>query len=164
MKNKKVYHAKLVYSLYMGLIMGFLITSGFFVIITNIDIYFFNSIIGISGDWLYYIGTILLIPIFGALYVYNKRIVIGDNKLEIRENAFSYTTSKMDISTIKSISLHKQKGRRRVKKCIKFADGEIAIMILTKPFKSYTLALLLNELIRVNPNIVLDDYFLDLSN
>jgi len=70
----------------------------------------------------------------------------------------------MKISTIKSISLHKQKGRRRVKKGIKFADGETAIMILTKPFKSTTLALLLKELVRVNPNIILDDYFLDLLN
>ncbi len=79
MKNKKVYLAKVIYSLYMGIFMGFIITSGFLVIITNIDKYFFNSNIGVRGDWLYYAGTILLIPVFGALYIYNKRIVIDDN-------------------------------------------------------------------------------------
>ena len=142
MKNKKVYLTKKIYSLFMGIYMGFIFTSGFFVIITNIDKYFFNSIIGISGDWLYYTGSIFLIPIFGIIFIYNKRIVIDDIRLEIRENSFSFISSKMDISSIKSISLHKQEGRRKIKKGIKFADGEIAIMILTRPFRATTLSLL----------------------
>ena len=141
MKNKKTYLANIVYSTYMGVIMGFIITSVFLVVITNVDKYFFNSFIGISGDWVYYIGTIILIPIFGAIYIYNKRIIIEDNVL------------------IKSISLHEQAGRRRIKKGIKFADGETALMILTKPFSDSVLSLLLKDIVNINPEINVDEYY-----
>ena len=159
MKNKKTYLANIIYSIYMGVIMGFIITSVFLVIITNLDKYFFNSYIGISGDWLYYLGTIILIPIFGAIYVYNKRIVIANNTLFLKENSFSFNTSKMDITTIKSISLHKQEGRRRIKRGIKFANGETALMILTKPFGDITLSIFLKELVKINPEINIDEYY-----
>ena len=104
MKNKKIYLPKISYSLYTGIIMGFIITSVFLVILTNIDKYFFNKNIGISGDWVYYLGTLVLIPIFGYIYVYNRRIVIQENKIILRENSFSFHTSGMDVSTIKSIT------------------------------------------------------------
>ena len=159
MKKKKIYLANIIYSIYMGVIMGFIITSVFLVIITNLDKYFFNSYIGISGDWLYYLGTIILIPIFGAIYVYNKRIVIANNTLFLKENSFSFNTSKMDVTTIKSISLHKQEGRRRIKRGIKFADGETALMILIKPFSNNTLSILLKEMININPKINIDDFY-----
>lgn len=162
MENKKVYLAKVIYSLYMGIFMGFIITGGFLVIITNIDKYFFNSIIGIRGDWLYYTGTILLIPVFGAVYIYNKRITIDDNVLEIRENGLSFNVSKMDVSTIKSISLHKQKRGRRFKLGLKIADGNTAIMVSVRPFNKKTLSKLLKDLININPNIEVDDYFKNL--
>ncbi len=159
MKNKKTYLANLVYSIYIGVIMGFIITSVFLVIITNLDKYFFNSFIGISGDWLYYLGTVILVPIFGAIYVYNKRIVIENNTLFLKENSFSFNTSKMDITTIKSVSLHKQEGRKRIKKGIKFADGETALMILIKPFSNNTLSMLLKDMININPKINIDDFY-----
>ena len=159
MKNKKTYLASIIYSAYMGVIMGFIITSVFLVIITNVDKYFFNSYIGISGDWLYYLGTILLIPVFGAIYIYNKRIIIEGNILILRENSFSFKTSKMDINSIKSISLHKQEGRKRIKKGIKFADGETALMILNKPFSDKALSMLLKKLIIINPEINIDEYY-----
>lgn len=159
MKNKKTYLANIIYSIYMGVIMGFIITSVFLVIITNLDKYFFNSYIGISGDWLYYLGTVILVPIFGAIYVYNKRIVIKNNTLFLKENSFSFNTSKMDITTIKSISLHKQEGRRRIKKGIKFADGETALMILIKPFSNNVLSMFLKEMININPKINVDDFY-----
>ena len=159
MKNKKTYLASIVYSIYMGVIMGFIITSVFIVIITNVDKYFFNSYIGISGDWVYYFGTILLVPFFGAIYIFNKRITIDNNTLILRENSFSFNTSKMNINSIKSISLHEQVGRRRIKKGIKFADGETALMILTKPFSKKTISTLLKELNNINPEINIDEYY-----
>ena len=159
MKNKKTYLTNIYYSIYMGIIMGFIITSVFLVIITNVDKYFFNSYIGISGDWLYYLGTVTLIPIFGAIFIFNKRIEIKNNTLILRENSFSFNTSKLDITTIKSISLHKQEGRRRIKKGIKFADGETALMILIKPFSDNTLSMFLKEIININPNINIDDFY-----
>ena len=159
MKNKKTYLANIIYSIYIGVIMGFIITSVFLVIITNLDKYFFNSFIGISGDWLYYLGTVILVPIFGAIYVYNKRIVIENNTLFLKENSFSFNTSKMDITTIKSVSLHKQEGRKRIKKGIKFADGETALMILIKPFSNNTLSILLKDMININPKINIDDFY-----
>ncbi len=159
MKNRKTYLTNIIYSIYMGVIMGFIITSVFLVIITNLDKYFFNSFIGISGDWLYYLGTVILIPIFGAIYVYNKRIVIENNILLIKENSFSFNTSKMDITTINSISLHEQVGRRRIKKGIKFADGETAIMILIKPFSNNVISMLLKDIIYINPKINIDDFY-----
>jgi hypothetical protein len=159
MKNKKTYLANIIYSIYIGVIMGFIITSVFLVIITNLDKYFFNSFIGISGDWLYYLGTVILVPIFGAIYVYNKRIVIENNTLFLKENSFSFNTSKMDITTIKSVSLHKQEGRKRIKKGIKFADGETALMILIKPFSNNTLSMLLKDMININPKINIDDFY-----
>ena len=159
MKDKKIYFAKLIYSIYMGVIMGFIITSVFLVIITNVDKYFFNSIIGISGDWVYYLGSAILIPIFGAIYIYNKRIMIIDESVVLREKALSVNPSLMEISTIKSITLHEQVGRRKISKGIKFADGETAIMILTKPFSNSTISLFLKEVVRINPEVNIDEYY-----
>jgi len=142
--------------------MGFIITSGFLVIITNIDKYFFNSIIGIRGDWLYYIATIVLIPIFGFVYVYNKRIVINNNSiLEIREKGYSFAITKINVSNLKSISLHKQKrSKRKYSLGIMFEVEEKDIIVYIKPYSKNTLVGLLNELIKINSNINLDDYFL----
>ncbi len=159
MKSKKTYLTKVIYSVIMGVVMGFIITSVFLVIITNVDKYFFNSFIGLSGDWLYYLGTFILVPIFGAIYVFNKRIVLDKGILFLRENSFSFIKSSMEISTIKSISLHEQQGRKKVKKGIKFADGETAIMVLIKPFKEITISLLLKDIISINPEIIIDDYY-----
>lgn len=159
MINKKIYLTKLIYSIYMGVIMGFIITSVFLVIITNVDKYFFNSFIGIKGDWLYYLGTIILIPIFGSIFIYNKRILIVNNAIVLREKSLSFTLSVMEISSIKSINLHKQVGRRRIKNGIKFADGETAIMILTKPYSSITISMLLKDIIMINPDVNIDDYY-----
>ena len=164
MKNKKTYFTKAFYSIYMGLFMGFIITSVFLVIITNVDKYFFNSYIGIRGDYLYYIGTAVLIPIFGIIFIYNKRIVVEEKELVLRENSFSFDKSIMDIFSIKSISVHKQIGRRKIKKSIKFADGETALMIPTKPFSKKTLSLLLNKLNKINPEIIYDDYYKEILN
>ena len=161
MKNIKVYFPKLFYSVYMGIFMGIIITSGFFVIITNIDRYFFNSILGIGGDWLYYAGSALLIPFFGSIYIYNKRIVINGNILEIREKGLSFSISDMDISEINSISLHKQRGRRRDKLGIKFEDGETVILVFIKLFSKITLSNLIKDLTIVNPDIIVDDYYLN---
>ena len=159
MKSKKTYLTKVIYSVIMGVVMGFIITSVFLVIITNVDKYFFNSFIGISGDWLYYLGTFILVPIFGTIYVFNKRIVLDKGILLLRENSFSFNKSSMEISSIKSISLHEQQGRKKVKKGIKFADGETAIMVLIKPFKEMTISLLLKDIISINPEIIIDDYY-----
>lgn len=160
MKNKKTYLAKAVYSLYTGLIMGFIITSGFLVIITNIDKYFFNSYIGINGDLLYYIATIFLIPIFGAIYVYNKRLVIENKILKIRENPLSFNISTMEVSLIKTISLHTVKRRRhRENKTIKITNGKTAFILYIRPFNSKTITLFLGDLIQINPDIIIDDYF-----
>lgn len=159
MKNKNTYFTSIVYSLYMGLIMGFIITSIFLVIVTNVDKYFFNSYLGIRGDLLYYISTIVLIPFFGTIFVFNKRITIEDKVLVLRENSFSFNTSLMDIETIKHISLHEQVGRRRVKKGMKFTDGNKAYMIISKPFSDKVISRFLNDLIIINPNIIIDDYY-----
>lgn len=159
MENKKIYLTKITYSLLMGLIMGFVFTSGFFVIIINVDRYFLNSLIGLNRDWIYIVGIILLIPFFGALYIYNKRIVIINNMLEVRESSLFFNASKMDIMTIKNITLHKQVGRRRVKKGIKFTDGESVMMINIKPFNTRTLSNLLMKMLEINPDIIIDDFF-----
>lgn len=165
MKNKKIYFSKVIYSIYVGLFMGFIITSGFLVIITNVDKYFFNSIIGIRGDWLYYISTIVLIPIFGFIYIYNKRIVIDNNILEIREKGYSFTVSKIDVSKLENISLHKQKrSKRRYSLGIMFEAEEKDIIIYIKPYSKYTLAVLIKDLIKINPNIIVDDYYLNILN
>lgn len=162
MRIRKTYLAKIIYSVIMGVVMGFVITSVFLVIITNVDKYFFNNFIGISGDWVYIIGTFVLVPIFGIFYVYNKRIVIDKEVLVLRENSFSFMPSSMNISSIKSISLHEQQGRKRVKKGIKFADGDTAIMVLTKPFSDITISLLLKDIHRINPDLIIDDYYMDI--
>lgn len=159
MKDKKIYLAKLIYSIYMGVIMGFIITSVFLVVITNIDKYFFHSFIGISGDWLYYLGTALLIPVFGAIYIYNKRIMIVDESVVLREKSLSFSSSKMEISSIKSITLHEQVGRRKISKGIKFADGETAVMILTKPFSNKTISLFLKDIEKINSEVNIDKYY-----
>ena len=164
MKNKNTYFANLVYSIYMGVIMGFIITSIFLVIITNVDMYFFDSYLGIRGDWLYYIGTFILVPLFGAIYIYNQRIIIENNNIILREKPLSFNTSNMDISTIKSISLHKQEGRRKIKKGIKLADGETAIMVMTKPFSDATVSLIIKEIVKINPEINIDDYYKKVLN
>ena len=161
MKNKKVFLTKVFYSLYMGIIMGFMITSGFLVIIVNIDRYFFNSIIGISGDWLYYTATMFLIPIFGMIFIYNKRIVIHENVLEIREKSHSLNISKIEISKMKSISLFTKKSQRRDKIGIKFVDGDTSIVVLIRPFSKNTITKLINDLLRINSNIIIDDYYTD---
>lgn len=159
MENKKSYFANIGYSIYMGIIMGFIITSIFLVIITNLDKYFFDSYLGIRGDWLYYTGTALLVPMFGFIYVFNRRVTIENKKLILRENSFSFSKSVMDMTLIKSISLHKQEGRRRIKKGIKFTDGKIALMIIAKPFSDKVISSLLHNLQEFNPEIHIDDYF-----
>jgi hypothetical protein len=107
----------------------------------------------------YYLGTALLIPIFGAIYIYNKRIMIIDESVVLREKALSINPSLMEISNIKSITLHEQVGRRKISKGIKFADGETAIMILTKPFSNSTISLFLKEVVRINPEVNIDEYY-----
>jgi len=164
MKNKNTYFAKLTYAIYMGMIMGFTITSIFLVVITNIDKYFFDSFLGIRGDWLYYIGTFIFIPVFGFVYVYNLRIIIINNDLFLHEKSFSFKTTNMNILNIKSVSLHKQEGRRRIKKGIKFADGETALMVMTKPFSDRTISSILKELLKINPVIKIDDYYKKVLN
>lgn len=164
MKDNKTYLARLVYSIYIGVIMGAIITSVFLVVITNVDKYFFDSSLGISGDWLYYLSSLVLIPIFGFIYIYNKRIEIKEKTLILREKSLSFITSEMNIIDIKSISLHEQQGRRRVKKGIKFADGETAIMILTKPFSNSAVSLLIKDILKINSDIIIDEYYTNIMN
>jgi hypothetical protein len=159
MEDIKRYFTKASYSLYMGLIMGFFITSGFFVIITNIDRYFFNDSIGISGDLFYFIGTLFLIPILGALFVYNKRIVIKSNHLEIRQSSLFFIVSRIDVSDIKGISLYQEKRRKYIKKGIVFENENSFLMTYIKPFSHKTLSMLLKDLLSINPDIKVDDYF-----
>lgn len=164
MKNKTTYFTKFIYTIYMGIVMGFIFTSIFLVIITNIDKYFFDSFIGIRGDWLYYVGTFLFIPIFGFVYIYNLRIIIEKNKLIIREKPFSFITSNIDISTIKSISLHRHEGRRIIKRGIIFENEETEFIVMTTPFSDETISLLLNKISIINPLIEIDDYYKKVLN
>lgn len=164
MKNKNVFYSKLIYSVYMGVIMGFIITSIFLVLITNVDKYFFNNYFEIRGDWVYYIGTFVLIPVFGMIYVYNLRINIVRNNILLREKAFSFKTSSMDISTMISITLHKQEGRRKIKKGIRFVDEKTSLIVMTKPFSDSTISLILNEIFKLNPEIIIDEYYKKIMN
>lgn len=138
--------------------MGIVITSGFLVIITNIDKFFFNSFFGINTDLLYYIGTFILIPFFGIVYIYRQRIIVIDKSLIIREKVLSNLFKIINVDSIIQILFYEEHHKKKTRDGIMILSHEESISILFRVFSKNTIAKLLSCLLEKNSQIEVDEY------
>lgn len=159
---KKVIYPKFSYIISYGLLMGFIITSVFVIILINSDRFFLNGIVGLNNDIFYLIAIVIFVPFFGALFIRNRRIEIFESEIHLREKLFFRETTIVLIDDITQLDYHDfDKDKRSSYKVEIYTETRI-VCVPTKPYKKQKLAQLALMLNEKNNSIVLDEMYKDI--
>ncbi|MBN2604214.1 MAG: hypothetical protein JXR62_00150 [Bacilli bacterium] len=159
---KKTIFPKLSYIIIYGLLMGFIITSIVVIIAINSDRYFLNGVIGLNNDYFYLIAVVVLVPLFGFLFVFNRRIEIFEREIHLREKYFSTEVTVIPIDEITQLEYYDFDKDKRSAYKIHISTSTKIIYIPVKTYRKVSLAQLGVFLIEKNSNIVLDDLYKDI--
>jgi len=159
---KKVIYPKLSYIIVQGFLMGFIITSIFITILINSDRFFLNGSIGLSNDLFYLFAILIFVPLFGFLFIRNRRIEIFEKEIHLREKLFSPELTIIKIIDITQLEYYDyDKDKRSAYKIHIYTDARISC-ISVKTYKKLTLARFGVDLNKKNNAIVLDDMYKDI--
>lgn len=159
---KKIIYPKLSYTMIYGFLMGFIMTSIFVIILINSDRFFLNGRIGLNNDIFYLIAIIIFLPLFGFLFIRNRRIEIFEAEIHIREKLFSREVTIILIDDITELDYHDFDKDKRSSYKIEIYTKARIICLPTKPYKKLSLAQLGVELNAKNNTIVLDELYQDI--
>lgn len=159
---KKTIYPKFSYTIINGFLMGFIITSIVVIILINSDRYFLSGAVGLNNDYLYLFSVVVLVPLFGYMFIMNRRIEIYDEEIHVREKLFSREVTIIRISDITQLDYYDYDKDKRSAYKIHFYTETRIIYIPVKPYKRLLLAQMGVDLNMKNSSIVLDDMYKDI--
>jgi hypothetical protein len=105
---------------------------------------------------------VVLLPLFGFLYIYNRRIEIFESKIQLREKYFSREVTVIPFEDITQLDYYDyDKDKRSAYKIHVYTHTKI-IYIAVKTYDKKALAQLGVMLNEKNNAIVLDDLYKDI--